>query len=291
MHREVVQIAARSTCEREEFLMIAGGANRVHECGRRREKFVKDLVKGLMRSLGLDTALNAPQLDDARFQDLSFERRQIVEGVKPFTMATDERIVSLINAVDYISENKLVGDIAECGVWRGGSMMAVALALLARGDVTRELWLYDTFEGMSEPTDYDRTFDGRTARSELERTPPATGIWCHATVEEVERNIFSTDYPHDKIHFVKGKVEQTLPSRMPSRLSLLRLDTDWYESTKHELIHLFPVLEIGGILILDDYGHWQGARKAVDEFFQERGEIPYLHRVDYTCRTAVKTHG
>ena len=246
------------------------------------------LLRRLARSFGFDL-VRSRSPNAAAFGDLSPEATHILETVKPFTLTSGERIASLINAVEYISSNAIAGDVAECGVWKGGSMMAVALVLAARGDFSRDLWLYDTFEGMTEPTDRDVRFDGATAQSELHQTPRGTGVWCNSPLEEVERNVFSTGYPREKIHLVKGKVEETIPAKMPSRLSLLRLDTDWYESTRHELIHLFPRLALGGILILDDYGHWQGARKAVDEFFQERGETPYLHRVDYTCRVLVKS--
>jgi hypothetical protein len=88
--------------------------------------------------------------------------------------------------------------------------------------------------------------------------------------------------------FIKGKVEETIPGTLPKEISLLRLDTDWYESTLHNLVHLYPLLRKGGILILDDYGHWQGARKATDEYFARENIIPFLSRIDYTGRLYVK---
>lgn len=97
----------------------------------------------------------------------------------------------------------------------------------------------------------------------------------------------ATGYPKDNIIFIKGKVEQTIPGTLPGKIALLRLDTDWYESTKHELNHLYPLLEKAGILIIDDYGAWQGARKAVDEYFSTNGPV-YLHRLDFTGRLVIK---
>lgn len=170
-------------------------------------------------------------------------------------------------------------------------MMVVALALLMYGDCSRHLYLYDTFEGMSEPTGRDTSLSGESAEFLLRRDPVGTGIWCYASLEDVRANVLSTGYPKDRVHFVKGKVEETLPATRPDRLALLRLDTDWYESTKHELIHLFPLVNSRGVLIIDDYGHWQGARQATDEYFSEHNLNLYLHRVDYTCRVAVRTDG
>ena len=109
-----------------------------------------------------------------------------------------------------------------------------------------------------------------------------------APFEEVSRNMFSTGYDRARINFVRGKVEDTLPASAPAEIALLRLDTDWYESTSHELVHLYPRLVKGGILIIDDYGHFAGAKKAVDEYFQEYSIPIFFNRIDYTGRLAVK---
>ena len=103
----------------------------------------------------------------------------------------------------------------------------------------------------------------------------------------MKESVGSINYPAHKIHFIKGKVEDTIPEQSPEKIALLRLDTDWYESTKHELIHLFPRLAIGGVIIIDDYGHWQGARKAVDEYLAEHQIALMLHRVDVTARIGI----
>ena len=95
-------------------------------------------------------------------------------------------------------------------------------------------------------------------------------------------------YPSEKLHFVRGPVEETIPDCVPEQIALLRLDTDWYESTKHELLHLFPRLQPGGVLIVDDYGHWQGAQRAVDEYFGTEHPPLFLSRIDYAARIAIK---
>jgi hypothetical protein len=100
--------------------------------------------------------------------------------------------------------------------------------------------------------------------------------------------MYETGYDREKISFVKGKVEETIPDNAPQSISLLRLDTDWYESTRHELIHLYPRLSHGGVIIIDDYGHWLGARKAVDEYIEQNNLCLLLNRLDYTGRIGVK---
>jgi O-methyltransferase len=250
---------------------------------------IKKIIKSCVRRTGFDIVRYRPHQEPVNLQDLTRREIEIVESVKPYTLTSEARIAALMNAVRYITENKIPGDIAECGVWRGGSMMAVALALMSHDDLSRNLYLYDTFEGMPEPTEHDKSLSDESAKSLLDRDPIGTGIWCFASIEDVRTNILATGYPEERVHLIKGKVEETLPSALPARLALLRLDTDWYESTKHELIHLFPLVDPRGVLIIDDYGHWQGARKATDEYLSEHKLNLYLHRVDYTCRMAVRT--
>jgi O-methyltransferase len=221
------------------------------------------------------------------FEDI---HKQIYKKVKNNTMTSPERIYSLIEAVKYIERNDIPGDIIECGVWKGGSMMAVAETLMRLNSANRSLYLYDTYEGMSEPTEYDKTWYGESASALLtsESDKEKNLVWAYSALEVVQRGMASTGYPSDKIQYVKGKVEETIPTTIPQTIAILRLDTDWYESTYHELIHLFPLLNKGGVLILDDYGHWQGARKAVDEYIQQHAVTILLNRIDETGRIAIK---
>lgn len=214
----------------------------------------------------------------------------IIDRVKPYTMTSTERIAALLDAIKYIIKNNINGDIVECGVWKGGSMMAAGEMLQRLNDCSKDIFLFDTFEGMSEPSLYDVSIDNHKAKDLLakhERTQEDY-LWCYSPIDVVKQNVYSTGYPSDKLHFIKGKVEDTLPHSEIKAISLLRLDTDWYESTKHELEHLFPLLTSGGVLIIDDYGHWQGARKAVDEYFENNNIKILLNRIDYTGRIAVK---
>jgi O-methyltransferase len=206
--------------------------------------------------------------------------------VKEYTMTSAERIASLCNAVRYLVKNNIKGDIVECGVWRGGSTMAAIDTLIKAGDTAREVYLYDTFEGMPEPSELDKaSFTGTSAAELLEQNPD---VKCVSTLDEVQHNVGSLKYPAKLVHYVKGKVEETIPGTIPAKIALLRLDTDWYESTAHELKHLYPLLVPGGVIIIDDYGHWEGARKAVDEYIANNKLPLLLNRIDYTGRIGIK---
>lgn len=214
---------------------------------------------------------------------------KIHERIGAFTMTSIERQFALYQAVNYISTAGIEGDVVECGVWRGGSTMLCALTLAAAKDTGRTLYLYDTFAGMSEPTKEDVNLRGFAAVTKWRLlAKDSHNAWDYAPLGEVQTNLRSTEYPEDRCVFVAGKVEDTIPATKPAKIALLRLDTDWYESTKHELEHLFPLLVPGGVLIIDDYGHWQGARQAVDEYFASRRIPILLNRIDYTGRLAVK---
>jgi len=243
------------------------------------------LVKNLLLSIGL-----LPKQKKGFPTDFEPIHKEIIQKAEKFTMTSHERMYSLIEAIKYITQNKIDGDIVECGVWKGGSMLTVAEALLHNGITNRELYLYDTFEGMPPPTEVDENFAGNKADNLLQRNTEKEEnlVWAYSTLDTVKSTMSLSKYESTKIHYVKGKVEDTIPKTLPGKIALLRLDTDWYESTKHELIYLFPLLEPGGILIIDDYGFWKGARKAVDEYFAETNTRIFLSRIDDTGRIAVK---
>jgi O-methyltransferase len=219
------------------------------------------------------------------------ELRDTIRRVRRHTMSSAQRLAALCDSVEYIVRGDVEGDFAECGVWRGGSMMAAAITLLRLGDTGRDLYLYDTYSGMAEPTaeDLPSPYDGYSMHRRFARNRTGrTSDWVSVPVEVVRRALETTGYPMDRVHLVEGLVEETLPAQAPERLALLRLDTDWYRSTKHELEQLYPRLSPGGVLIVDDYGHYEGARRAVDEYFEDSGEPVLLNRIDYTGRIAVK---
>jgi O-methyltransferase len=224
-----------------------------------------------------------------QFPDFTAETTKIIERVQPFTMTSPERISALCEAVGYLCRTNIPGAIVECGVWRGGSLLAAVENLLIFGQTNRAVWLYDTFEGMTAPTAADKDFLGRSAEQLLDESDREDehSVWCWSQLDQVRQLLFSTGYPQERFQFVVGPVEKTIPASLPDQIALLRLDTDWYESTRHELIHLMPKLVPGGVLIVDDYGHWNGCRQAVDEYFQQHQIPMLLHRIDYTGRIGV----
>ncbi|MBK7691453.1 MAG: class I SAM-dependent methyltransferase [Bacteroidetes bacterium] len=209
---------------------------------------------------------------------------------KPYTMTSIERMFALYKGVEYIVKNNIPGDFVECGVWKGGSSMLIALTLLKFGVTDREIWMYDTYEGMSEPGDKDKDAQGNTAHETWAKLKlSGKSGWCVSSLDEVKNNLSTINYPTNKLNFVPGMVEDTIPHSIPKKeIALLRLDTDWYESTKHEMNFLYPLLGKSGVLIIDDYGHWEGAKKAIEEYLQEHDTFLFLHKIDYTARMAIK---
>jgi len=216
--------------------------------------------------------------------------KEILDTVSPYTMTSPERVFALINSIRDLQENSIHGDFVECGVWKGGSMLAAALTPDSLYNHDRDLYLFDTFSGMTNPTEEDIDISGINATDLLsqEERNEESNIWCLAGVAEVKKTMAKSCYPEKQIHYVAGDVLDTLNDKAPEKIALLRLDTDWYESTKHELEVLFPRLVTGGVLIIDDYGHWKGAKKAVDEYFANNKVSISLHEIDYTGRIAVK---
>lgn len=208
---------------------------------------------------------------------------------QPYALTQVERQYNVYQSIMYLSKNKISGSIVECGVFKGGSSIMAALTLVWQKDIKRNMYLYDTYQGMTKPSANDIDLYGEKAiNTWMKMRQGDFSSWTKASLDEVKQNMGITKYPKSKLKFIVGKVEDTIPKTMPKKIALLRLDTDWYESTKHELEHLYPRLVPGGILIIDDYGHFAGAKKAVDEYFNSINSKIYLHRIDYTARLVVK---
>ena len=247
--------------------------------------FIKNLINKPLSLIGYKMSriyLEKDVLVEQEFKEIFFK-------YKDFTMTNLPRMYSLYQSVKYICQAKIPGDFVECGVWRGGSAMIIAHALMEMDESHRKIYLYDTYTGMAEPTEEDHTVENVSAQAHSEwenHKADEYNKWAYASLEEVKGNMKSTGYPMGNIVFIKGKVEETIPDVLPKMISLLRLDTDWYESTLHELKHLYPLLAVKGIMILDDYGYWAGSKKAVDEYFENQPIL--LNRIDTNGRLVVK---
>jgi hypothetical protein len=203
--------------------------------------------------------------------DIDYATRDTLAAVRIYTRTTRAQVVALCEAVRYISATGVGGDIVECGVWRGGSMLAAARTLLESGDCFRTLWLYDTFSAMAEPSD----LDGGDA------------VLAPVSLPAVQRTLSKAGYPDSRIRYVVGRSQETIPMTVPCSIALLRLGADRYEKTRHELEHLVPRMTPGAVLIVDDYGQLQGARRAVDEFIEATRTRLLLHRIDHAARIGV----
>ena len=204
---------------------------------------------------------------------------EIIRRVSPYTITNPIRMQALYSTVLKVDE--LEGDIVETGVFKGGSSMLMAMTLKSIGIKDKKIYMYDTFEGVPIPGEYDIKKGGMSGIEAWHKKDK----WNCASIEEVRNNIKKTNYPLDKFILIKGMVEDTIPKNIPEKICLLRLDTDFYKSTKHTLKHLYPRLVKGGYLVIDDYGSWDGCKKAVNEYFKENGlNKKDIKIIDDSCR-------
>ena len=213
----------------------------------------------------------------------TFTATELRQIASPWTMVDQRQFEIALDAVIQVNKEKIPGDIVECGVWKGGMSMSMAIVNL-RYDTQRHFWLFDTFEGLPEPTsefdderakkhysDLNAGLMTEKVKNSLVNRGMEEGKWNYGPLDVVKNNMRYTTYPSENIHFIKGKVEETLlNSALPEKIAILRLDTDWYESTKAELDILWDRLQPGGLLLVDDYCHWKGAKNAVDHFFASK---------------------
>ncbi|MCC3312935.1 TylF/MycF/NovP-related O-methyltransferase [Nocardia africana] len=217
---------------------------------------------------------------------------ELYESVQHTTQTSVAMSYALRLATKYVTEAGIPGDVVECGVWRGGSAAIAAATLFAAKDLGRTIWLYDTFTWTwDEPSDLDQLElpSGATKLKDLLASVTDSVQDVGADEESVLGTVAGTGYPREQIRCVAGLVQETIPEHAPGSIAILRLDTDLYDSTRHELEHLYPLLSVGGVLIVDDYGKYSGATRAVDEYFAKLNEPILLHRIDTQGRICVKT--
>jgi hypothetical protein len=228
-------------------------------------------------------------LDQGFRPDMEEEFKEIRKKCKKYTITSVQKMYALYMATKYVVEHKIPGDLVECGVFEGGSSMVMVLTLKKMNDLERKIYLYDTYTGMPKPGKGDTNYRNEDVEGIWKAYQKENyNEWCYAPLEEVRTNLCSTGYPGENIKLIKGMVEETIPKIIPDKIAILRLDTDWYESTYHELLHLFPRLSVHGVLLLDDYGCLKGAKKATDQYFKENGIKVLLNRIDYSGRMCIK---
>lgn len=201
------------------------------------------------------------------------EDSKIIEFVSPYTLLSHERLQNILDSISTLEKENIPGDLIEIGVFKGGAIMAMALKC-KQLNCNRKIIAYDTFEGMTLPTSYDITFQGLEAKNNY----VMPDIKCASSFENTKANIDKAEYKN--IEYVIGDILLQKKEDVPKKIALLRLDTDWYESTKYELEIFEPNVMKGGFVIVDDYGHWLGCRKAVDEFQSIKNNT--ICAIDYT---------
>lgn len=204
------------------------------------------------------------------------DRNYFIKIVKPYSMTSESRILELYFSLENIRENNIEGDFVECGVWKGGNILGIIEYLQYYKMFERKVWLYDTFNGMTDPEEIDVNYNNIKAADIID------SVKCYCNIDNVKQILNRSNFSKDNINYVVGDVCETLDlkNNLPEKISLLRLDTDWYKSTKKELEILYPKVVKNGHLIVDDYGHWRGAKKAVNEYFENKSIK--IKKIDYT---------
>jgi len=227
--------------------------------------------------------------NNQKIVELSDKQKNLINITNLISMTPQIRRYNLIQALEYVAHYKLEGDLVECGVWKGGNIV-IYKKFIEENSIKKNIYAFDTFEGMADPDQDDYVIgNDMSAKSLLDKDKKKiTNDWGLCSLENVKHNISQRTENLDNIFFIKGKVEETLlnEKNLPEKISILRLDTDFYKSTKIELEILYEKVSKGGVIIIDDYGHWAGSKKAVDEFFKEK--FVWMHYVDYACRLIIK---
>jgi O-methyltransferase len=194
------------------------------------------------------------------------DTRNLLNKIQPYTMCTEERLLNLIKLANYVNSQGIEGDFVECGTYKGGTA-----ALLSKYmNENRHLWIYDSFEGMPSTSDKD----GEEAKKWVGE--------CVGSVENVKKIMKLVSTPSEKFTIKKGWFNQTFKENKPKKISLLHCDADWYDSVALVLDTFYELVTIGGCVILDDFGYWEGCREAFYDFCMKNDEKPLIERVGNT---------
>jgi hypothetical protein len=221
------------------------------------------------------------------------EASAALSRVAGHTMISYERAITLYQQVCHLEESGIEGALVECGVWKGGAAALMALANLEHGRTRREIHLFDSFQGLPEPSSRDGQHDIAKAQRLAGRSLDGSGAlrpvgWDRASREDSEALLREVGYPLQHVHYHEGWFQDTLARSDFGDIALLRLDGDWYDSTKACLDVLYPRVVPGGFVVIDDYGHREGCRAAVTDYRREHGIGEFLHHIDATGRYLIK---
>ncbi len=247
---------------------------------------LKNQIKNFFNRFGYEL-INKNQ----KIAELSESDKDLINLVSNYSMTPQIRIFNLLQSLRHLKHKNIEGDYVECGVWKGGNLILFKKFLENENQKEKKsIYAFDTFEGMTEPDKNDYDLSNHLDAIDLMKSDKnkSSNIWGVCSIENVKKNLSKNLKNLNGINLIKGPVEKTLTIKenIPDCISLLRLDTDWYSSTKKELEVLYEKVTPGGIIIIDDYGHWGGAKKAVDEFFKDK--YVWMHYVDYACRLIIK---
>jgi hypothetical protein len=237
--------------------------------------------------------------------DYGSESIFVIEKTKEYSMMPYVNIQTLYEQAIYCEKNNIQGSFVECGVWKGGAVGAMAMANLKHGVSRRDLHLFDSFDDICSPNaeiDGTKAVDDVFNYSNINKESflsgqltPIEGFYDflggHGTVDDCSNLLFNhIKYPREHVHFHKGWFQDTLPKDADKidKIAILRLDGDWYDSIKICLDYLYDKVAENGIVIIDDYGYYQGCTKAVDDFFKERNIITFLSYSSVGCRYFIK---
>lgn len=254
------------------------------------------VVNSLASKLGYEVSISRRGTDQLGY-DLLAEANETIRVIRSHTMLPYRRLVTLYQQAVFCEATNLPGSFVECGVWKGGAVGLMALANLRHGSTRRHLHLFDSFEGLPEP---DQSVDGQRATEFAQRVGGGVGgklVALEGAFEgvgtlEVNQELLeqTIGYPPEYLHYHKGWFQDTLPEQAADvgEIAILRLDGDWYSSTKLCLMHLYEKVVRGGFVVLDDYGWFEGSKKAVDEFMEREGVKAFLNHIDNAGRYWIK---
>lgn len=252
---------------------------------------MKTIIKNTLKKYNWELKKVYPNNFPVEFTKQDVEILKYVNS-KDITMIGIPRMIANVKAAKYVVENNIKGDFVECGVWRGGSTLLVKL-IFEEYNHDSNVWLFDTFQGFTPPSEIDtNSISGTKAIEKFKLNQREDhNEWCYSPIEEVKKNFIDANVNMQQVKFIVGDVMKTIPENKDKigDISFLRLDTDWYESTKTELVNLYPQITKNGFLIIDDYGHWKGSQKATDEYFLSFKNKPFMSIIDNSSRLIIKS--